>query len=185
MTNKANFSIVQSKKGTEIVLSGRKITKQSWIAAILILVAGTALFLLIHGKGIPDNISFTIFLFFLMAGTAINQLIHYLFFGLFSPKGFRSVSFIRHQGGIHICHCNAPIQMWQYRITCLTPIILLGIVPFLYGMLNGHFHITELGMMMFLIAFDDVYILWQLRSFEKHLFVNDHYEEIRFHINGK
>ncbi|WP_300704166.1 DUF3267 domain-containing protein [Bacteroides sp.] len=184
MTNKANFSIVQSKKGTEIVLSSRKLTKQFWIATILILMIGTALFLVIHGKGIP-NISLTVLLLSLVVGTGVNLFIHYLFFGLFSPKGFRSVSVIRHKGGIYTCHCNAPIRMWQYRITCLTPVILLGILPFLYGMVNGYFHITELGLLMFLTAFDDVYILWQLRSFERNLFINDHYEEIRFQIDGK
>ncbi len=184
MTNKANFSIVQSKKGTEIVLSGRKINKQAWIATIIMLVAGIALFEMIHGKGIPDITSLTLLLS-LVVGIGINQLIHYLFFGLFSPKGFRSISFIRHQGGIFTCHCNAPIRMWQYRIACLTPIILLGIIPFLYGMINGYFHITELGMLMFLSAFDDIYILWQLRSFDKNLFINDCYEDIRFQIDGK
>ena len=86
MTNKANFSIVQSKKGTEIVLSGRKITKQSWIAAILILVAGTALFLLIHGKGIPDNISFTIFLFFFNGGNSNKSVDSLSLFRLVLPQ---------------------------------------------------------------------------------------------------
>lgn len=184
MTNRANFSIVQSKKGTEIVLSGRKINKQAWIATIIMLVAGIALFEVIHGEGLPDISSITFFLSLLL-GIGINQLIHYLLFGLFSPKGFGSVSFMRHQGGIFTCHCNAPIRMWQYRTACITPIILLGIIPFLYGMINGYFHIMGLGMLMFLAAFDDVYILWQLHSFEKNLFINEHYEEIRFQIDGK
>lgn len=54
MTNKTNFFIVQSKKGTEIVLSGRKINKQAWIATIIMLVAGIALFKMIHGKGLKS-----------------------------------------------------------------------------------------------------------------------------------
>lgn len=185
MTNKANISIVESKKGTEIVLSGRKTNKKAWISAIGVLSAGIALFWLIHGKGVPD-ISLTVLLLSLAVGIEANQLLHYLLFGWFSPEGFRSVSFIRRRGGIRMYHCHATMRMWQYRIVCLTPVVLLGIIPFLYGMINGYLHITELGMLMFLAALDDVYILWQLRSFGKHLFILDYCKEkIHFQIDGK
>ena len=47
---KADISIVQSKKGTEIMVSGNKINKYGMLAAILFTVPILLLFRWIHGK---------------------------------------------------------------------------------------------------------------------------------------
>ena len=149
---KADISIVQSKKGTEIMVSGNKINKYGILAAIL----------------------FTVPILLL--------LLHALFFGIFSPKGFRSISFVKHKGGIRFCHCNEPIRMWQYRTTCFLPILLLGILPLLYGMATGNYYFTLFGTFLLIGSIDDLCILWKLRSFSKDAFINDCSQELRFHI---
>ena len=128
---KADISIVQSKKGTEIMVSGNKINKYGILAAILFTVPILLLFRWIHGEGMA-HVSLLIFWSCALAGFGVNLLLHALFFGIFSPKGFRSISFVKHKGGIRFCHCNEPIRMWQYRTTCFLPILLLGILPLLY-----------------------------------------------------
>ena len=55
--------------------------------------------------------------------------------------------------------------MWQYRTTCLLPFLLLGILPLIYGMTSGNYDVTRFGILLAVMSFDDLYILWQLRSF--------------------
>ena len=161
---KADISIVQSKKGTEIMVSGNKINKYGILAAILFTVPILLLFRWIHGEDMA------------------HLLLHALFFGIFSPKGFRSISFVKHKGGIRFCHCNEPIRMWQYRTTCFLPILLLGILPLLYGMATGNYYFTLFGTFLLIGSIDDICILWKLRSFGKDAFINDCSQELRFHI---
>lgn len=47
---KADISIIQSRKGTEIVVSGNKINRNGIIAAILLALPTLVLFRLIHGE---------------------------------------------------------------------------------------------------------------------------------------
>ena len=162
---KADISIVQSKKGTEIMVSGNKINKYGILAAILFTVPILLLFRWIHGEDMAHVL-----------------LLHALFFGIFSPKGFRSISFVKHKGGIRFCHCNEPIRMWQYRTTCFLPILLLGILPLLYGMATGNYYFTLFGTFLLIGSMDDICILWKLRSFSKDAFINDCSQELRFHI---
>lgn len=109
-------------------------------------------------------------------------MLHALFFGIFSPKGFRSISFIRHKGGIRFCHCNESIRMWQYRVSCLLPILLLGIIPLLFGMVTGSYSVFLFSLFMIIGSLDDIYILWKLRSFGRDTFINDCSQELRFEV---
>lgn len=96
---KADISIIQSKKGTEIMVSGNKINKYGILAAILFTVPILLLFRWIHGEDMA-HVSLLIFWSCALAGFGVNLLLHALFFGIFSPKGFRSISFVKHKGGI-------------------------------------------------------------------------------------
>ena len=114
------------------------------LAAILFTVPILLLFRWIHGENMA-HVSLLIFWLCALAGFGVNLLLHALFFGIFSSKGFRSISFVKHKGGIRFCHCNEPIRMWQYRTTCFLPILLLGILPLLYGMATGSYYFTLFG----------------------------------------
>lgn len=178
---KADISIVQSRQGTEIVLSGKKINIQSILAAILFMLPLLLLFRYIYGAD-STHISDVWFWLYMLAGFGANLLLHALFFGIFSPKGFRSVSFVMHKGAISFIHCNEPIRMWQYRFTCFLPVITLGILPLLYGMATGNYHFTLFGLILTIGSIDDLLILWKLRSFEKDMFINDCSQELRFQV---
>ena len=120
---KADISIVQSKKGTEIMVSGNKINKYGMLAAILFTVPILLLFRWIHGENMA-HVSLLIFWLCALAGFGVNLLLHALFFGIFSSKGFRSISFVKHKGGIRFCHCTNPsecgniAQLASYLFCC-------------------------------------------------------------------
>lgn len=178
---KADISIVQSQKGTEIVLSGKKINMQSFLAIILFMLPLLLLFRYIYGAD-STHVSDMWFWLFVLAGIGVNLLLHALFFGIFSPKGFRSVSFRMHKGAISFIHCNEPIRMWQYRFTCLLPVMALGVLPLLCGMATGNYHATLFGILHTIGCLDDILILWKLRSFDKDMSINDCSPELRFQV---
>lgn len=94
---KADISIVQSKKGTEIMVSGNKINKYGILAAILFTVPILLLFRWIHGEDMA-HVSLLIFWSCALAGFGVNLLLHALFFGIFSAQRFPVHLFRKAQG---------------------------------------------------------------------------------------
>lgn len=155
---KADISITKSRKGTEIVVSGKRINKYGIIAAIVFAVPMLILFQSIHGET-TSHLSLVRFSMCILAAVLVNLFLHKLLFRLFSP-----------------------IRMWQYRITCLLPFLLLGILPLIYGMTSGNYDVTRFGILLAVMSFDDLYILWQLRSFGGDSYITDKSEGLNFHV---
>ena len=150
-TMKADISITKSRKGTEIVVSGKRINKYGIIAAIVFAVPMLILFQSIHGET-TSHLSLVRFFMCILAAVLVNLFLHKLLFRLFSP-----------------------IRMWQYRTTCLLPFLLLGILPLIYD-------VTRFGILLAVMSFDDLYILWQLRSFGGGSYITDKSEGLNFHV---
>ena len=155
---KADISITKSRKGTEIVVSGKRINKYGIIAAIVFAVPMLILFQSIHGET-TSHLSLVSFFMCILAAVLVNLFLHKLLFRLFSP-----------------------IRMWQYRTTCLLPFLLLGILPLIYGMTSGNYDVTRFGILLAVMSFDDLYILWQLRSFGGDSYITDKSEGLNFHV---
>lgn len=155
---KADISITKSRKGTEIVVSGKRINKYGIIAAIVFAVPMLILFQSIHGET-TSHLSLVRFFMCILAAVLVNLFLHKLLFRLFSP-----------------------IRMWQYRITCLLPFLLLGILPLIYGMTSGNYDVTRFGILLAVMSFGDLYILWQLRSFGGGSYITDKSEGLNFHV---
>ena len=155
---KADISITKSRKGTEIVVSGKRINKYGIIAAIVFAVPMLILFQSINGET-TSHLSLVRFFMCILAAVLVNLFLHKLLFRLFSP-----------------------IRMWQYRTTCLLPFLLLGILPLIYGMTSGNYDVTRFGILLAVMSFDDLYILWQLRSFGGDSYITDKSEGLNFHV---
>ena len=83
-TMKADISITKSRKGTEIVVSGKRINKYGIIAAIIFAVPMLILFQSIHGET-TSHLSLVRFFMCILAAVLVNLFLHKLLFRLFSP----------------------------------------------------------------------------------------------------
>ena len=144
-TMKADISITKSRKGTEIVVSGKRINKYGIIAAIVFAVPMLILFQSIHGET-TSHLSLVRFFMCILAAVLVNLFLHKLLFRLFSP------------------------------------FLLLGILPLIYGMTSGNYDVTRFGILLAVMSFDDLYILWQLRSFGGDSYITDKSEGLNFHV---
>ena len=81
-TMKADISITKSRKGTEIVVSGKRINKYGIIAAIVFAVPMLILFQSIHGET-TSHLSLVRFSMCILAAVLVNLFLHKLLFRLF------------------------------------------------------------------------------------------------------
>lgn len=49
-------------------------------------------------------------------------------------------------------------------------------------MTSGNYDVTRFGILLAVMSFDDLYILWQLRSFGGDSYITDKSEGLNFHV---
>src|SRR5690606_33751740 len=74
----------------------------------------------------------------LLGGMLLHEVIHAIFFAIFSRNGLRSVSFgINWQHLAPYVNCPEALTVRQYAIATLMPGIALGLIPSLYATVSG------------------------------------------------
>ena len=61
------------------------------------------------------------------------------------------------------CHATAPMDIRAYRIGGGAPLLLVGILPFIYALLTGSAMWALLSAVLISAAVGDIYVLWSLR----------------------
>ena len=111
----------------------------------------------------------------LVAGIIAHELIHGIVWMYFADKknghikfGFNWITLTPYT------HCTEPMDVTSYRLGAAAPGIILGIVPYLIGLVAGNPVITLFGLFFSFAASGDALILWILRKVEKGKLVEDH-----------
>ena len=93
----------------------------------------------------------------------VHELIHGLVWSIFAERGFKDIEF-----GFMVkyltpyCTCGVPLSKGQYIAGALAPLVLLGIVPMIWGILAGSFPVLLVGIIMADSAAGDIQIVWQI-----------------------
>ncbi len=111
---------------------------------------------------------------FYLIGVVIHELIHGFFAMKFSKQGMKSIKFgFAWKTLTPYCHCKEPLTARDYRIVLLSPLIILGIIPTIIGLIIGHNGIYGFGLLFILAAGGDLIIFWNLRNENKNKLVLD------------
>jgi len=137
-------------------------------------------------ENIKEDFTIWIFLALIIAtliGMVVHELIHAVFFALFTKNGFKSIKFGAYwkQGALY-CHCNDPIKVKHYRITILMPAIILGFVPLVLSYIIQSFPLLFFACIMISAGLGDYFCTWLLRGMDKDTEVIDHPEKSGFLI---
>ncbi len=122
------------------------------------------------------------FLPVLFFGIIFHELLHGITWSLFAPGGFRSVKF-----GIHwkfltpYCHCKEPLKVWQYKLGGAMPLIIMGILPSVSGIITGNGAILFFGIFFTWAAGGDIISLFMLRKINNNSYVFDHPDKMGFY----
>lgn len=118
-------------------------------------------------------------LFFIIAGAIVHELIHGLFWALYSKKGMKSIKFgMAWRSLTPYCHCKEPLKMKHYRLGAIMPAVLLGFVPATLSLFTGNLGLFGFGVFFSIAAGGDLLMIWLLRNENRDDLVQDHPEKI-------
>lgn len=173
----------------EGVISELKVNIGALIIATPVAVVPAILYLIINrGKGFVSFNPLIVLLFY-FGLIVVHELIHGIFFALFSKNGFKSVGF----GFIleyltPYCSCKEPLSKTKYIIALLMPTIVLGIIPAIVAALIGSPVWLIIGILLIYGGGGDMMIFAMLvsdRSDKKSKLVLDHAYKIGYVVLEK
>lgn len=119
----------------------------------------------------------------ILAGIVIHEGLHGLVFALYSPNGFRSVSFgFNVRLGAFYCHCSDPLPVRHYRRAGIAPFLVLGIVPLIVSYFTGMVWLKTFGLLLSIGGFGDLIVWIRLLKYPSSLLILDHPDKLGFII---
>ena len=129
------------------------------------------------------------FLLFLLLGIILHELIHIIFFVIFSKNKFKSIKF-----GIlpginlltpyrHYYHCKEILSIKQYRIAVIMPLLLLGIIPTVVSIFIGCNLLFLCGTILIIwVGSSDILIYIKTFKEKKSSLILDHPSEVGYYV---
>lgn len=113
-----------------------------------------------------------------VTGIILHELVHGIFFARYAKNGFRSVKFgIMWKALAPYAHCKEPLKIKQYTIALLTPLIFVGIIPAIIGLITGSALLTIFGIILSGGAAGDLMIYDLIKKENPEDYVQDHPNE--------
>ena len=119
------------------------------------------------------------FLLILAGGIIIHELLHGFTWGYFVPNGMKSIKF-RIKWLTPYCHCKEPMKVKHYKIGAAMPLIIMGIIPTIIGLIIGSGGVMSFGILFTLAAGGDIIILYMLQKLDNNIYVSDHPNKMGF-----
>ena len=120
-------------------------------------------------------------LFILIGGIIMHELLHGLTWGYFASKGLKSIKFgVRWKFLSPYCHCKEPLKVKHYKIGGAMPLIIMGIIPSIIGLIIGHGGVLIFGILFTYAASGDMIALYMLRKLDNDIYVSDHPNKMGF-----
>ena len=100
------------------------------------------------------------FVAFLLTFIVLHELIHGLSWSLFCPNGFKDIQFgVMKQYLTPYCTCLVPLSKGAYIFGAVMPLVILGIVPMIAGIVTGDWSVELMGIIMADSAAGDIMIV--------------------------
>lgn len=138
----------------------------NWFAVLLLIplsVIGYGLFFAVnHNLGF-SRYNFISFLILLAVGIVVHELIHGVTWSMFTPHGFKDIEF----GFIWTtvtpyCTCTVPLRKERYLLGTVMPLIILGIIPMMVGIVIDDPNILLFGIAMADSAAGDILVIQRI-----------------------
>lgn len=71
-------------------------------------------------------------------------------------------------------HLPKPVKAHTYRVGALSPILIMGVIPYLVSLIIGHAWLVNFALFFILAAGGDLLVAWILRGVERDAMVLDH-----------
>ncbi len=119
-------------------------------------------------------------------GIVIHELVHGIFFAKYATKGFKSVKFgVLWKMLTPYAHCKEPLQIKHYIIALVAPLVLVGILPAILGIVLGNPGLLLFGIIFSGSAAGDIMIYNLIKKENPEDYVQDHPSEAGYYIFRK
>ena len=144
--------------------------KKANLFAILLMIPlcliGYGAFYLVHGTLGIRGLNMWFFLIGFVALIVVHELIHGVFWSIFTPHHFGDIQFGVMMPSMNpYCTCLVPLRKGQYLLGAVMPLVLLGIVPMIAGIAVGNTNVLFLGIVMTDAAAGDMMIIGRLLGY--------------------
>lgn len=108
----------------------------------------------------------------------VHELIHGACWAILTEHHFKDIEFgFMKQYLTPYCTCTVPLGKGPYIFGALMPLIILGIIPMIIGIVTGSIFVLSVGILMTDAAAGDIMIVWKLlryKSTAEHVVYMDH-----------
>lgn len=111
----------------------------------------------------------------LILGSIIHELIHGISWATFGHKPLKAIKFgFQWKTLTPYAHCNEPMEVSAYRLGGIMPLVVLGILPAMIGIVTGNGWSMFFGFLLTAAAGGDLLVLWLIRNVKPGQRVEDH-----------
>ncbi len=146
------------------------IGKANVFAVLLLIplfVIGYGLYYLVNHRLNIGGINILFFFIAYLLLIVAHELIHGLFWSLFTPHHFKDVAFgVLKSSMTPYCTCLVPLKKSEYIIGTVMPLVILGIIPMIAGIAADNTNLLFLGIVMADSAAGDIMIINKLLGYK-------------------
>jgi len=179
-----NIEATPGSSSQEVTFDGSRLTITLLAMIIPFYIIGDRLFHFIWLHKEPTFslvIPFWMKVLSLVLAIVVHELIHGIIFALYAPRGFKSVTFgFNAKIGAFYCHCKEPIRVKHYRRAGIAPLIILGLIPLVFGFVTGVGWFKTFGLLLTIGGFGDLLVFLKLLKYGKNRLILDHPEKLGF-----
>ncbi|MDX1636623.1 MAG: DUF3267 domain-containing protein [Balneolaceae bacterium] len=116
-----------------------------------------------------------LFLSLMAAGIIAHEWLHGITWKWLGGNSWKSITFgVNWSALAPYAHCKEPLAISVYRWGAAAPGLILGVLPYLAGMVTGYGWFTLFGYLLTITASGDFIILWLIRKLPGDALVRDH-----------
>lgn len=161
----------QGYKEKQLTVSIAKANIRVMIAAVPITALGHLLYLVVHGRSQRINLWF---LLVLLLGMVVHELLHAITWACSCKKGWKAIGFGLDAATFSpYCYCNEGMTLLQYSLGAAMPTVVLGILPYVIGLMFGNYYLAMFGLFQVLGGGGDLFVLRLIRR-ENNAILMDH-----------
>lgn len=115
----------------------------------------------------------------LLIGVPLHEFLHAVGWVYFGKKSFKEIKFgFQWKTITPYAHLTVPVQAWGYRMGTVLPGLILGLLPYLLGLVSGNGWLAALGLFFVFAAGGDLLALWVIRMVKNQTLVIDHPSQV-------
>lgn len=131
------------------------------------------------------RITMDYFFHILITGVIIHELLHGFTWAIFASKTMKSIRFgFKWKYLTPYCHCKEALKVKHYKIGILMPLVILGTLPLMYGIIVGNGIVFLWGTLFTCIATGDIIVLFFLRKLNNECYIFDDPDDMGFYIKN-